>query len=118
MNGWSGMQLIERGILVIAALDPDRPVGHEGPLVVVITGTAGVGKTSFALRWAHSLREQHPDGQLYMNPRGAPDPHLAVTQPEVAKTSPATSGYAAAHHPAAVLNAGGGGAGSGSPVPA
>ncbi|OLF15366.1 ATP-binding protein [Actinophytocola xanthii] len=61
----------------LARLGKIVEVGDGGPLVVVITGTAGVGKTSLALRWAHNLRDQYPHGQLYMNLRGY-DPSLPV----------------------------------------
>ena len=36
----------------------------------MITGTAGVGKTALAVRWAHAARDRYPDGQLYVNLRG------------------------------------------------
>ncbi|WP_078559675.1 tetratricopeptide repeat protein [Streptomyces sp. PRh5] len=38
--------------------------------VVVIAGTAGVGKTSLAVRLAHRISERFPDGQLFVNLRG------------------------------------------------
>jgi len=53
-----------------------------GP-VALITGTAGVGKTSLAIRFARQAASRFPDGQLYVNLRGF-DPASAPVPPGTA----------------------------------
>ncbi|MFJ3876163.1 AfsR/SARP family transcriptional regulator [Streptomyces sp. NPDC090077] len=43
--------------------------GDPGP-VVMLTGSAGVGKTALALHWAHGRREDFPDGRLFADLHG------------------------------------------------
>jgi DNA-binding SARP family transcriptional activator/tetratricopeptide (TPR) repeat protein len=51
--------------------------GAGGPSVAVVTGTAGVGKTATAVRWAHQVRGRFRDGQLFADLRGyAADPPM------------------------------------------
>jgi hypothetical protein len=63
-------------------LDQTPAVGAV--LAIAISGTAGIGKTTLAVFWAHRVAHRFPDGQLYVNLRGfdtsaaAMDPAEAV----------------------------------------
>ncbi|GAA3349975.1 BTAD domain-containing putative transcriptional regulator [Amorphoplanes nipponensis] len=58
--------------------------GSAGAVVVsALSGTAGVGKTTLAVHWAHRVRHRFPDGQLYVNLRGFDPAGAALTAGEV-----------------------------------
>jgi DNA-binding SARP family transcriptional activator/Tfp pilus assembly protein PilF len=62
----------------LLAARASRDGGRGG--IIAITGTAGVGKTALAVHWAQQVRDQFPDGQLYVNLRGF-DPTGAAVDP-------------------------------------
>src|SRR5207244_12551331 len=48
------------------------------PPIAVISGAPGTGKTSLAVRLGHLVRESFPDGQSYLDMRGATQPRDAA----------------------------------------
>ncbi len=80
------------------AVLPDRNGGHVVVSVHVVAGTAGAGKTSLVLHWAHQVKDQFPDGQLFVNLRGY-DPGEPVTATQALQRFLRALGVAAAEVP-------------------
>ncbi|MFB9908900.1 AfsR/SARP family transcriptional regulator [Allokutzneria oryzae] len=51
---------------VVSLLDPEA----EGARLVVVSGPPGVGKSAFAVRVGHRVKDRFPDGQLHVNLHG------------------------------------------------
>ena len=77
------VQLFTGRTAELGVLD-DLLLRHRDSLAVtavVVTGTAGVGKTALAVQWAHRVAEQFPDGTIYVDLRGY-DPEHPLTPAE------------------------------------
>lgn len=66
-------------------LDALRAGADCSATVAAVTGGAGVGKTAMVLHWAHQVRAEFPDGQLFMDlrgygPEGPIDPGLVLAR--------------------------------------
>lgn len=59
-----------RELKELDALLGDQMPGCGTVVISAIAGTAGVGKTSLALHFAHRVAHRFPDGQLFANLRG------------------------------------------------
>jgi DNA-binding SARP family transcriptional activator len=71
-------ELAELDQILLSQGDGDEEKKPTAAVISAVSGTAGVGKTALAVRWAHHAAKKFPDGQLHVNLRGY-DPALPVT---------------------------------------
>ena len=60
----------------------DQVTESTGEVVIVIEGTAGVGKTTLTNHFGHRICDRFPDGQLYVNMRGFDETGRPMTDGE------------------------------------
>jgi tetratricopeptide (TPR) repeat protein len=80
----------------------DQAMESTGATVIVIEGTAGVGKTTLANQFGHRICDRFPDGQLYVNMRGFDETGRPMTDGEALRGFLDALGVSQEPHSAAV----------------
>lgn len=66
--------------------------GRSTTPVIVVTGAAGVGKTTVGIHWAHQVADRFPDGRLFLDLRGYSPSGLPIHPTEAVRTLLAAMG--------------------------
>ncbi|GAB3936317.1 BTAD domain-containing putative transcriptional regulator [Kribbella albertanoniae] len=64
----------------LRALDESLDIAVPAVAISIIVGTAGIGKTTLALHWAHRIKDRYGGGQIFLNLHGF-DPAGEPTAP-------------------------------------
>lgn len=64
----------------LSTLDDQLATAARAIAISTVVGSAGIGKTTLALHWAHQVKDRFPAGQLFVNLRGY-DPTSPPTEP-------------------------------------
>jgi DNA-binding SARP family transcriptional activator len=87
---------------VLAGLAAESGGESRAVVISAIEGTAGVGKTTLAVHFAHQVADRFPDGQLYVNLRGFDPAAPPMTPGEAIQIFLEALGVSAAQIPASL----------------
>lgn len=62
--------------LAALARATSRPA--DEPRVLMVSGAGGIGKTALVVRWAHTVADRYPDGQIFVDLHGR-EPHETLS---------------------------------------